>query len=98
MNHPNPSATATTNAISVRSFICAHFICLHLRAANTGCAIARRQDQLARVNITRRFDPGPCRNLRNANWFELVRGTPYSIIDRGVTARQAAVRNVTLNY
>ena len=27
-----------------------------------------------------------------------VRGTPYSIIDRGVKARQAEVRNVTLNY
>ena len=27
-----------------------------------------------------------------------VRGTPYSIIDRGVKARQAEVRNVTVNY
>ena len=35
---------------------------------------------------------------RSPNWVDRVRGTPYSIIDRGVKARQAEVRNVTLNY
>ena len=40
----------------------------------------------------------PCEKVAGGVPGLWVRGTPYSIIDRGVKARQGEVRNVTLNY